>query len=49
MSQRPSGYTRKPNDFYTTPEWVTQALLAPLPVDQISLIWEPACGSGEMI
>lgn len=48
MSQRNSGYERKPLDLYETPEWVTECLLPHIPrsVDQI---WEPACGSGRMM
>lgn len=47
MSQRDSGYARKPLDFYPTPEWVTDALRPHLP--KLDYIWEPACGSGEMV
>jgi hypothetical protein len=27
MSQRPSGYSRKANECYETPKWVTEALI----------------------
>lgn len=47
MSQRGSGYERRDNDLYETPEWVTEALIPHLP-DSIVEIWEPACGSGKM-
>ena len=45
MSQRKSGYARKDNDLYETPEWVTDALIPHLP-SGIKHVWEPACGSG---
>src|SRR5690242_10978874 len=46
MSQRESGYQRKPLDLYETPGWVTEALLPHLP--QSMSVWEPAAGSGKM-
>jgi hypothetical protein len=46
MSQRESGYRRKPLDQYETPAWVTRALIPHLP-ESIGKIWEPACGSGK--
>ncbi len=48
MSQRVSGYTRKENDCYETPEWVTEALVPHLSFIA-NRIWEPACGSGKMV
>jgi hypothetical protein len=48
MSQRESGYERKPLDQYETPPWVTQALIPHLPVIG-GPIWEPAAGSGKMV
>jgi hypothetical protein len=48
MSQRESGYERKPLDQYETPAWVTLALVPKLPVFS-GKIWEPACGSGKMV
>jgi methylase of polypeptide subunit release factors len=48
MSQRVSGYERKAFDRYDTPAWCTQALLPHLPVLG-GTIWEPACGSGQMV
>ena len=48
MSQRCSGYTRQPNDFYQTPAWVTLALLPHLP-RQPKLVWEPASGEGAIL
>jgi hypothetical protein len=47
VSQRQSGYDRKERDEYSTPEWVTLALMAHLPKGLH--IWEPACGSGKMV
>jgi hypothetical protein len=41
-----SGYARQENDFYPTPDWVTEALL-----NNVALrgpVWEPCCGDGAM-
>lgn len=48
MSQRDSGYERKPLDCYETPEWVTLALVPHLPRPPRA-VWEPARGSGKMM
>src|SRR5262245_49849948 len=48
MSQRESGYQRKPLDQYETPTWVTRALIPHLP-QFTGKGWEPACGSGKMV
>jgi hypothetical protein len=48
MSQRESGYERKPLDQYETPTWVTMALNPHLPVFT-GKVWEPARGSGKMV
>jgi hypothetical protein len=48
MSQRQSGYLRKDLDLYETPEWVTEALLREITTRPGS-VWEPACGSGQML
>lgn len=50
MSQRDSGYERRPHDLYETPDWVTAALIPHLPAmsHPWPTIWEPACGSGAM-
>lgn len=48
MSQRQSGYERKPLDFYATPSWVTEALIGSV-VACPGSIWEPACGDGQMV
>src|SRR3546814_10769679 len=39
-----SGYARRPNDFYATPSWVTEALLQH--VQLRGPVWEPCCGTG---
>lgn len=49
MSQRNSGYDRKPNDLYSTPSWVTEALLPHLPLLNGAVIWEPAAGEGAIV
>lgn len=48
MAQRHSDYDRKPNDLYTTPPWVTRALLPHIP-HGVQRIWEPAAGVGRMV
>lgn len=48
VSQRESGYQRKPLDQYETPAWETLALIPHLP-EFVGKIWEPACGRGKMI
>lgn len=47
MSQRNSGYLRQEADNYSSPPWVTRALLPHIP-DRIKRIWEPASGEGAM-
>ncbi len=47
MSQRSSGYVRQESDNYSTPNWVTRALLPHIP-DRVKVIWEPAAGEGAM-
>lgn len=47
MSQRNSGYLRQEADNYSTPAWVTRALLPHIP-KRIKTIWEPAAGEGAM-
>lgn len=47
MSQRDSGYRRKKDDAYNTPEWVTETLLPHIP-KRVKRIWEPAAGKGNM-
>lgn len=48
MPQRNSGYERKPNDYYPTPDWVTEALFDYVDLKPYNMIWEPACGDGAM-
>lgn len=36
-------------DFYPTPPEVTQTLLDYLQIPKGKLIWEPACGEGDMV
>jgi hypothetical protein len=47
VSQRDSGYDRKPFDRYETPAWVTAAL-SPHIKKLAHHVWEPAAGSGVM-
>lgn len=47
MSRTASGYERKANELYETPEWVVDALGEVLPL-RGRHIWEPACGPGKM-
>jgi methylase of polypeptide subunit release factors len=50
MSQRDSGYARKANEAYQTPEWVVEAVLPHIPQHGIvPMIWEPACGNGNIV
>ena len=39
-----SNFTRVENDFYPTPDWVTQRLLDNVPLR--GPVWEPCCGDG---
>jgi hypothetical protein len=41
-----SGYDRSRQDFYATPDWVTEALLQHIRLR--GLVWEPCCGDGAM-
>jgi len=41
-----SGYAREGRDFYATPAWVTEALLAHIKLR--GPVWEPCCGTGAM-
>lgn len=50
MSQRNSGYERKPHEQYDTPEWVTHTLVQVLHERYPRLVvWEPAMGAGKMV
>lgn len=45
-----SGYERVANDAYFTPAWVTEVLLSAYrPGHFGTLVWEPACGNGQMV
>lgn len=46
MSQRDSGFEKIRNDFYATPEWVTECLM--VEEEFIGDILEPACGHGHI-
>jgi hypothetical protein len=46
VSQKDSGYARKPADFYVTPAWCTEAVLPHL---RKGVVWEPAAGDGAML
>jgi predicted RNA methylase len=41
-----SGYEREGQDFYATPDWVTEALLRHVRLR--GPVWEPCCGDGAM-
>ena len=41
-----SGQDRKSNDFYPTPDWVTETLLKHVKLR--GTVWEPCCGDGAM-
>ncbi|MGO4337825.1 hypothetical protein AB4037_23190 [Labrys sp. KB_33_2] len=47
MSTRASGFARVEHEHYPTPAWVIDALAEHLPLEG-DLIWEPACGTGQM-
>jgi hypothetical protein len=46
MRQRNLGYARQGQDFYSTPAWMTEALLRRVRLPKG--IWEPCCGDGAM-
>lgn len=48
MSQRNSGYDRKPLDLYSTPTWVTESLLGYIDA-RPGTVWECAAGPGAMV
>lgn len=48
MAQRFSEYARKPDDDYSTPEWVTWAVIPHLKLRRSATILEPAPGAGGM-
>lgn len=47
MSQRASGYERRPDEDYPTPDWVAAAIAGYLRVRALH-IWEPAAGNGAL-
>jgi hypothetical protein len=49
MSQRPSGYARRPDEDYATVEWPVLALLAALQFAPVGKIWDPCRGSGKLV
>jgi hypothetical protein len=48
MSQRNSGYTRRPDDDYPTPDWVVAAIAGYLRQRVLRDVWEPAAGQGAL-
>lgn len=44
-----SAYGRNKSDFYPTPPEPTSALLKLLDIPKTAVIWEPACGQGDMV
>jgi hypothetical protein len=44
-----SGYDRDPLDFYIEPEWCTEALLALPTFSLIRDVYDPCCGSGNVL
>lgn len=44
-----TAYKRAKNDFYPTPPEVTQSLIDFLGLCEDTVIWEPACGDGDMV
>lgn len=49
MSQRNSGYARKPDEAYDTPSWVAGVIAPHLRERQIQNVWEPAPGKGQLV
>lgn len=48
FKNKSSLYKRDPHDFYVEPGWCTELLLDALP-DWEGPIWDPACGSGNVV
>jgi hypothetical protein len=46
MSQRASGYDRRPDEAYPTPSWVAAIFADWLKGEGVNVIWEPAAGEG---
>jgi len=49
MSQRPSGYARRPDEDYATIAWPILALLATRQAAPVGRIWDPCCGVGKLV
>jgi len=49
MSQRASGYARRPNEDYPTPAWVAKVIADHLRIrERVRTVWEPAAGNGAL-
>jgi hypothetical protein len=48
MSQRASGYERRPNEDYPTPRWVAAVIAEHLRRKRVKTVWEPAAGNGAL-
>lgn len=46
MSQRASGYDRRPDEAYPTPAWIVAIIADWLKGEGVSVVWEPAAGEG---
>lgn len=49
MSQRNSGYARKPDEAYDTPSWVAEVISPYLRARHVQYVWEPAPGKGQLV
>lgn len=49
MSQRASGYDRRPNEEYFTPIWVAAPIAHYLRCELLTDVWEPAAGNGSLV
>lgn len=49
MSQRNSGYARKPDEAYDTPAWVADVIAPYLRDRGVQYVWEPAPGKGQLV
>jgi hypothetical protein len=49
MSQRNSGYARRPDEAYDTPSWPARALAPFLRQRGASHLWDPAAGAGNLV
>ncbi|MGC2784076.1 MAG: hypothetical protein WA397_09640 [Roseiarcus sp.] len=46
MSQRVSGFARRPNEDYSSPPWLAAVIVDYLKGEGVSDVWEPAVGAG---